>query len=378
MSNHITIGILGGGQLARMTALAAHRLGVCIAIFDRKLYSPAGQVANNEFPGSPDDTAVIEQFVRECDVVTLENEFVDYHTLEYIESLGKPVFPSSATISLIQDKQTQKETLAQHGIPIPLFQHVTPKTQWRDVSQQLGSPIILKSRKMGYDGYGNARASSERTFDDAREILSARHADLMAEEFVPFEIELAVMVARTKKETRIYPVVQTIQKNHICDTVIAPAQIDTKTALRAAQIAVASVEAVNGYGIFGVELFLTPEGELLVNEMAPRPHNSGHYSIDACVTSQFENHVRAVLSLPLGSTAMCVPAAVMVNLLGCSNPKSQTKNYTVACKNEHAHLHIYGKMASHQGRKMGHVTLTGTSLAELLADAKRLQKGIRL
>jgi 5-(carboxyamino)imidazole ribonucleotide synthase len=378
LHNHITIGILGGGQLARMSALAAHRLGITVAILDREHRSPAGQITNHEFLGSVDDPAVLEKFARACDVVTLENEFIDYHKLEYIESLGKPVFPSSGTISLIQDKQTQKETLAQYGIPIPLFLPVSSATLWKEMALRLGSPIIMKSRKMGYDGYGNAVVRSQKSFDEAKKKLLARHGQLMAEEFVPFRMELAVMVARTKKETRVYPVVQTIQKDHICNTVIAPAPIDKKTARRAEHIAVASIEAVRGYGLFGVELFLTQGNDILVNEMAPRPHNSGHYTIDACVTSQFENHLRAVLGLPLGSTDMLTPAAVMVNLLGSRNPASGTANYFKAFKNEHAHLHLYGKLQSRPGRKMGHVTLTGDSLPELIAEAERLQKGICL
>jgi 5-(carboxyamino)imidazole ribonucleotide synthase len=361
-----------------MSALAAYRLGVSIAILDREQHSPAGQVTTHEFIGSVDDRTVLEKFARACDVVTLENEFIDYHKLEFIESLGKPVYPSSGTISLIQDKLTQKETLAQFGIPIPLFLPVTTATTWKEIAGRLGSPIIMKSRKMGYDGYGNAVVRSQRSFDEAKKKLSARHTGLMVEEFVPFTKELAVMVVRTKKETRVYPVVQTIQKNHICNTVIAPAPIDKKTAQRAAHIAIAAVEAVGGYGIFGVELFLTGNNDILVNEMAPRPHNSGHYTIDACVTSQFENHVRAALGLPLGSTEILVPSAVMVNLLGSKSPKSRTANYLTSLKDEHAHLHIYGKYASRPGRKMGHLTLTGASLPELLIQAERLQKGIHL
>jgi len=378
LSNHITIGILGGGQLARMSALAAYRLGVTVAILEREKHSPAGQITNQEYLGWVDDQEILEKFARASDVVTLENEFIDYHKLEFIESLGKPVFPSSSTIALIQDKQTQKETLAGHGIPIPLFLPVTASTSWKEIAARIGSPIVMKSRKMGYDGYGNAVVRSQKTFDEAKKKLSVRHAGLMAEEFVSFRMELAVMVVRTKKEPRVYPVVQTIQKHHICNTVIAPAPIDKKTARRAEHIAVAAVEAVGGYGLFGVELFLTNDDEILVNEMAPRPHNSGHYTIDACVTSQFENHCRAVLGLPLGATTMIAPAAVMVNLLGSKTPNHGTINLTRTFKNEHAHLHLYGKKQSRPGRKMGHLTLTGDSLPELVAEAERLQKGIHL
>ncbi|HLP15205.1 MAG TPA: 5-(carboxyamino)imidazole ribonucleotide synthase [Bacteroidota bacterium] len=378
MHKHLTIGILGGGQLARMSALAASRLGIATAILEREKCSPAGQLTHLEYVGWVDDESLVRQFVRSCDVVTLENEFIDYRRLEFIESLGKRVLPSSGVIALIQDKFIQKETLAQHGIPVPLFRKVTHDTTLKQLSSQLGSTVVMKSRKMGYDGYGNALVRSARSFAEATAKLSTRHTQLMAEEFINFRMELAVMVVRTKKETRAYPVVQTIQKNHICSTVIAPAPIDRKMAARAAQIAIAAVEAVGGYGLFGVELFITDRDEILVNEMAPRPHNSGHYTIEGCVTSQFENHVRAVLGLPLGPTTMTAPYAVMVNLLGSKKPRAGTANLTLALQNERAHFHLYGKAASRPGRKMGHVTFLGRSLPELLAEAERLQKGIRL
>jgi 5-(carboxyamino)imidazole ribonucleotide synthase len=374
----LTIGILGGGQLARMSAQAASRLGIGVAILEREHHSPAGQLTHHEFVGWVDDEPLVKEFSHACDAVTLENEFIDFHRLEFIEALGKPVLPSSGVIARIQDKFIQKETLAQYGIPVPLFLPVTPQSTWKQLAEHLGSPIVMKSRKMGYDGYGNAVVRSQKSFNDATQKLSARHAQLMAEEFIDFRMELAVMVVRTKKQTLAYPVVQTIQKDHICSTVIAPAPIDRKTAARAAHIAIASVEAVGGYGLFGVELFITTDDEILVNEMAPRPHNSGHYSIEGCVTSQFENHVRAVFGLPLGSTAMTAPYAVMVNLLGSKHPRTGTANLIVALNNHHAHYHLYGKAASRPGRKMGHVTLLGSSLPDVLAEANRLQKGIRL
>ncbi|MGE5315880.1 MAG: 5-(carboxyamino)imidazole ribonucleotide synthase [Acidobacteriota bacterium] len=378
MHKHLTIGILGGGQLARMSAQAASRLGIRTAILEREECSPAGQLTHQEFVGWVDNEELVTQFAHACGVVTLENEFIDYRRLEFIESLGREVVPSSAVIARIQDKFIQKETLAQHGIPVPLFLPVTRETSWKELRARLGSPVVMKSRKMGYDGYGNAMVRSQASFDAARQKLSARHAQLMAEEFVDFTMELAVMVVRTKKETRAYPVVQTIQKDHICSMVIAPAPIDRTTAQRAAHIAIAAVEAVGGMGLFGVEMFITSDNEILVNEMAPRPHNSGHYTIEGCVTSQFENHVRAVLGLPLGSTSMLAPYAVMVNLLGSKTPKPGTANLVTALRNEHAHFHLYGKAASRPGRKMGHVTVLGSSLPELLTEARRLQKAIHI
>ncbi len=378
MKKSVCIGILGGGQLARMSASAAYRLGCSVAILEKEKYSPAGQLTHNEFIGWVHDDTLLKQFAATCDAITLENEFVDFHRIEFLESLGKPVFPSSYTISHIQDKLIQKETLERNNIPVPRFIKVDSHTTFVSIKNELGVPFILKSRKMGYDGYGNALIRTNKDFLLAHEKLSSRHASLMAEKFVHFTMELAVMVARTKKETVVYPVVQTIQKNHICHTVIAPAQIKKRIARIAGKIAVASVEAVHGYGIFGVEMFLTTDGNILVNEMAPRPHNSGHYTIEACVTSQFENHIRAVFNAPLGSAAMVQPYAVMVNLLGKKKQSPLPETHRAVLHNNNVHLHVYGKTHSREGRKMGHITMLGTDLKTILHQTQTIAKKISL
>ena len=300
MNKKFCIGILGGGQLAKMSTLAASRLGFDISIMDREMQSPAGQLTHNESIGWVDDELHLKSFVHHCDVVTLENEFVDYQRIKVIEDLGKKVFPSSTTIGLIQDKLLQKQTLKKSKIPVAPFLEVKEKQTYQEISKKLGTPFVLKSRKMGYDGYGNALVQNEKEFTDAVKHLSNRHDNLLAESFIDFSMELAVMIVRTAKEIKTYPVVQTIQKNHICHTVIAPAQISKTIAKHAEEIAISSVKAVHGYGIFGVEMFLGKDKSIIVNEMAPRTHNSGHYTIEACVTSQFENNIRSVMELPLG------------------------------------------------------------------------------
>ena len=310
------IGILGGGQLARMSAYQAYKLGFDIAILEKIKNSPAGQLTHNEFVGWVDDKSILCKFAKACDIITLENEFIDADRLRFIEELGKPVLPSSKTIELIQDKFTQKKTFARKKIPVPNFVEVKSEKDYKRISKKLGDRFILKSRKMGYDGYGNAEVKNENDFIEAYQKLTGRHSNLLAEEFINFEQELAVMVVRTKKEIKTYPVVQTIQKNHICHTVIAPAQISKKKLKEAEEIGIEAVKAVKGFGLYGVEMFITAKGEILVNEMAPRPHNSGHYTIEGCVTPQFENHIRAVMNLPLGSTKLVNEYAVMVNLLG--------------------------------------------------------------
>ena len=374
MERRIHIGILGGGQLARMTAYAAYRLGFSVAILEKEQHSPAGQLTSDEFVGWVDDEILMSRFAHRCDVITLENEFVDYSRLEFIEKLGKPVVPTSKTISLIQDKLLQKESLFRYGIPVPAFLPVNSTDDLNRVASQLQFPFVLKSRKMGYDGYGNALIKGRKDFQEAFGRLSVRHSMLLAEKFVDFRMELAVMVVRTKREIKAYPIVQTIQKNHICHTVIAPAHIGKRLLSRAREIAVESVKAVEGFGIFGIEMFLTSDNEVLVNEIAPRPHNSGHYTIEGCVTSQFENHVRAVLGFPLGSTEMVRPHAVMINILGKNNGPGAVTNCSDALKVKDIHLHIYGKEVSRVGRKLGHITLIGNNKASLLRKAKRAEK----
>jgi 5-(carboxyamino)imidazole ribonucleotide synthase len=374
----ICIGILGGGQLAKMSAQAAMRLGFDVAILEKEEYSPAGRMTQHEFVGWVDNSALMRRFARRCDVITLENEFVDHHRLAYLESLGKKVLPSAATIALIQDKLLQKEILSRHGIPVPRFLPVTEKNTYHDIAILLGTPFLLKSRKMGYDGYGNALVRSDRDFNDAVARLSGRHSSLMAESFIDFSMEIAVMVARTRREIRVYPVVETIQKHHICHTVIAPARISRKQKKEAEEIAVESVKAVNGFGLYGIEMFLSNNNGIIVNEMAPRPHNSGHYTIEGCVTSQFENHIRAVLDLPLGSIDMRAKAAVMINLLGKPRPQRPMDCYRTAFGQKNVHLHIYGKRSSRVGRKMGHVTIVGDDIDAIVQQGTTIEKKIRL
>lgn len=357
-----------------MSTFAAKRLGFDTIILEKEKKSPAAQITNKEFVGWVDDLNLLKEFAKSSDIITLENEFVDADRLKYIEELGIKVVPSSKTIRLIQDKLTQKKTLEKKGIPVPKFLDLTNKLTFSQVQEKLSSSkFIIKSRKMGYDGYGNALVHTENEFIKSKEKLAERHSELMAEEFINFTMELAVMVVRTKKEIKCYPVVQTIQENHICKVVIAPAKISKKLKENAIEIAIEAVKAVGGFGLFGIEMFLSEEGNLLINEMAPRPHNSGHYTIDACVTSQFENHVRSVLDLPLGSTEMLKPYAVMINILGKQNGGGAITDYKSILADENVKLHLYGKAQSRRGRKMGHFTVLGNNLDSLYKQAKTIE-----
>lgn len=237
---------------------------------------------------------------------------------------------------------------------------------------ELGWPLVLKARRNGYDGYGNATVRHPDELAAAWQRLAARGSPLLVEAWVPFARELAVMVVRGRDgEARAYPVVETVQQNHICHVVRAPAPMSPEEAAAATALALRAVEAVAGVGIFGVELFELPDGHVLFNELAPRPHNSGHYTIEGCVTSQFENHLRAVLGWPLGPTGLRAPAAVMVNLLGRRDGPVAPGALEAALAVPGAYLHLYGKRESRVGRKMGHVTALGASLAEAEAVARR-------
>jgi len=373
------VGILGGGQLARMTAEAASQLGIEIAVLEHEAHSPAGRIAARELVGAWTDPHLLAQLAEGALAVTLENEFVEVAALETLEARGVAVFPSARTLAAVQDKLIQKRTMQAAGIPVPRFAEVTTPEEIERAGADWGWPLVLKARRNSYDGYGNATLHGPSDVDPAFERLGWPQRALYVEAWVPFVRELAVMVARGRDgEMRVYPVVETVQRNHICHLVRAPAAIAPAVATQAAEFARSAVAAIAGVGVFGVELFETPDGGVLYNEIAPRPHNSGHYTIEGCVTSQFENHLRAVLGVPLGDVAMVAPAAVMVNLLGSREGPAHTAGLADALAIPGAHLHIYGKLASRTGRKMGHVTALGMTLEEAEARARTAADALQL
>jgi 5-(carboxyamino)imidazole ribonucleotide synthase len=373
-----TLGIIGGGQLAKMLAQSATQFGCDIVILERNDHSPAANLAAETVLGdwdNPDSLLVLGSLV---DVVTLENEFVDADSLAALEQFGHPLWPSSRTIRLVQDKLLQKLALAEAGLPVPAFLPADDKAAIISAAEKLGWPLLLKKRRNGYDGKGNFTLRSASDIDLAWLQLGGDTNALFVEQFCPFDRELAQMITRARNgEIACYPVVETIQRDHICHVVKAPAQIPADVAARAAEIARQGVEAVGNVGTMGVEMFLTKSGEILINELAPRVHNSGHYTIEACVCSQFENHIRAVLGWPLGSTALRAPAAVMVNLLGSGKGCGTPHGLPAALAVPGAHPHIYGKSVSAPGRKMGHLTALGQTMDEALTTAQRAAGLIR-
>ncbi|MDE2995425.1 MAG: 5-(carboxyamino)imidazole ribonucleotide synthase [Bacteroidota bacterium] len=375
--NFPTIGILGGGQLGRMTALAAIRMGMHVKTLSP---SPAGPVAalGEAVVGNWTDEDVMRDFIRGCDVITVESEWAPAEVAEFVSEGRVPVWPSSQTLLTIRHKGRQKDAFKSAGIPLGDYKNCTTRQEASEVLRAWGGKAVVKKFQGSYDGYGNATVSSEEELDAAWNDLSDEDGLLM-EAFVPFVRELAVMVARRPSGgTVVYPVVETEQKDHRCHAVTAPARVKTSTSDAAREAALAAARAVNLVGMLGVELFELEDGTILLNEVAPRPHNTGHYSIEACHASQFENHARSILDLPLGSPDMRVPAAVMINVLGRRAGSVQTDGYEQALSHPDVAVHLYGKEEARPKRKMGHVTATGEDPDELRSMAEEAADAIHL
>lgn len=375
------IGFLGAGQLARMSALQAFRFGIQVSVFsDRLENEPVQFMTPFSTSGSFESIDDMVDFAKECDVVTLENEFISSEILKEVqERSGTPIFPSPESFALIENKLIEKQTFEQAGIPVTPYKLVKNEKELQAFGDEYGWPYLLKSSKGGYDGYGNATAKDLNSAQAGFEKLGGNVGhDILAEAFVPFTKELAVQVARNETGTIVYPCCETVQENHICVAVLSPAPIQEIYQQKAQKLAVEAVEAIDGKGIYAFEFFLTETGEVLLNESAPRPHNSGHYTIEGCITSQFENHVRSVLGLPLGSSKMTEPVAAMINLLGTHNRPAITDHIEEAFSQENGHLHVYGKVQSKIGRKMAHFTLLGDDLEQTHQKAKNLAAKIEI
>jgi 5-(carboxyamino)imidazole ribonucleotide synthase len=359
------IAIVGGGQLAKMTALSALQLGCDVLVLERKSEGPAINLASHSFVGDWDNPDDLINLAEHADVVTLENEFVDANSLSELEKAGHLLFPTAKSIGLVQDKFIQKQTLQEAGLPLSPFRAIESREDIIDVAREFNWPLVIKTRRNGYDGKGNATVNNESEIGAAWDKLDGDNRTLYAEAFCPFVSELAIIITTSKNgEVAAYPLVESVQRDHICHIVRAPAPVSDEITAKATDIARRAVAAIGAIGSFGVEMFLTKDNDVIVNELAPRVHNSGHYSIEACECSQFENHVRAVLGWPLGSTKMIKSAAVMVNLLGQGHGSGHPAGFNDALAMPGVHIHIYGKELSMLGRKMGHVTALGETLSE--------------
>lgn len=372
------IAIIGGGQLGKMMTVAAKQLGFHVTVLDPTPQSPAGQVADKQVIAAFDDGEAIRRLAASADIMTYEFEHIDSTVLITLEEKGYPIFPTPRLLRIIQNKLSQKTVLARAGIPVPQFKPVSDFNTVMYAAEQFGFPLLLKACTGGYDGKGNFLVKGPKDIEDG--LKSLGRCEKMAEEHVPFVCEVSMMAARSRSgEILTYPLSENEHKENILRQSIVPARVSEEIAARARQTAGMVMREFAGVGVFCVEMFVTADGNVLVNEVAPRPHNSGHYTIEACATSQFEQHIRAITGLPLGDTSLYTPA-VMVNLLGEDGHRGPAvlEGCAEALSLPGVHLHFYGKRYTEPKRKMGHITVTAASVEEALQLARRAGSALRV
>jgi len=360
-----TIGIVGGGQLARMMLEAASPLALDVRVLAAAGDTPAPSVWPHTTVVDELDDAALGPFAQQCDVLTFDHELVDPATLAGLEAHGHVLRPGARALSF-SDKAHQRTTLAAAGMPVPHFAVVNDLDACEGFAASVGGwPVVLKPARGGYDGRGVHIVDGPSA---ATAVLDGCDGPVVAEELVDIEAELSVLVVRRASgDTTTYPVVRTVQVDGICHEVLCPAGVATAIATEATEVATAVASQVAAVGVLAVELFVSG-GRVLVNEVAPRPHNSGHLTIEACTTSQFENHLRAVIDWPLGATDTVAPAAVMLNVIGRNGAGDPAAYRDQALAVPGAHVHLYGK-EWRPGRKLGHVTALGPDVATAHAIA---------
>ena len=367
-----TIGICGGGQLGRMLALEAKRHGYRVHVFTPEDASPTGQVSDAVTVAPFSDLAAVERFAADVDVVTLEFENVPSEALEAARGHAR-IHPSPEALAITRHRLREKRFLQAHGHPVTPFEPIDAPGQLRPALERLGGRAVLKTATLGYDGKGQVRleAGDLHGFDEAEALAAA--GETILERMVAVSLELSVVAARAEDGcTVVYPLFENLHRDHILDVTVAPARVTAAVAARASAIGRAVLEALSFVGVACVELFLTAEGELLVNEIAPRPHNSGHLTLGAAPCSQFAQQLRAICGLPLGATALHGPAA-MANLLGDLWARGEPDWQRLLARG--VDLHLYGKSEPRPGRKMGHVTAMAATVDEaeaLVVAARRL------
>ncbi|MEZ4720187.1 MAG: 5-(carboxyamino)imidazole ribonucleotide synthase [Caldilineaceae bacterium] len=370
-----TIGVFGSGQLGRMLALAAKSMGYRIHTFSPERDSPTGQVADREVAAAYDDMDALREFVRGVDVVTFEFENVPAHVAEIAMEAGVPVRPGGHVLHTAQNRLREKSFFAATGLPVTPFAAVHARADLTAAVAQLGAPAVLKTAAFGYDGKGQVKLDrgDAAELDAAWAAIGAQPAILEA--FVPFTHEVSVVAARgVDGSFANYGVIENIHVNHILDLSIVPARVPLAVAAKAAGLAQDLMDALDVVGVLCVEYFVTAAGDVLINEIAPRPHNSGHLTINAAITSQFEQQARAVCGLPLGCTDYLRPA-VMANLLGDLWQEGEP-DWAAALALPGVKLHLYGKHAPRPGRKMGHLTALADSVDEALDLAVRARRAL--
>ncbi len=371
------IGIVGGGQLGRMLIQAAHKLGFLVTVLDPTPNSPAGKIADAEIIGSFKDEDKIFELAEVSDFITFEIESANAEALEELISRGAIVNPEPKVLKIIKDKFNQKVFLRDHEVPVADFAIIDSIDDCLKQAEIFGYPFLLKARFDAYDGRGNFVIKSKDDINLAFEKLSK--SSLYAEKFVPFMKELSVVSARGMSGDIIsFPVVETIHKNNICHIVRSPAPVSHEVILKAKELAEKVLDLLGGVGVFAIEMFLAENGELLVNEIAPRVHNSGHHTIEAFNMSQFEAHIRAITGMPLVEPEATSRASVMVNILGEREGEAMLDSGFKGDFESGTTIHIYGKMETRRERKMGHITVLADTLEEAENRALEVRKSLEI
>ena len=367
-----TIGVFGSGQLGRMFAIEARKMGYRVHTFSPESDTPTGQIADFETIADYEDLDAVKKFAGSVDVVTFEFENVPFVCVETSAQIVS-VHPRGEVLHIAQNRLREKTFLQSNGFPVTDFRHVKNLKDLQNAVREINVPAILKTAGFGYDGKGQAKIKSPQDCEIAFEEIKNKEAVLEA--FVDFEREVSVVAARDAQGNFVhYGVIENAHANHILDISFAPAFVSDKTRKEAIEITRGILETLEVVGVMTVEFFLTKDEKLLVNELAPRPHNSGHLTIDACVCSQFEQQLRAVCGLPLGSTEFYKPAA-MANLLGDLWTNNEP-NFTEALRNPNVKLHLYGKQEARRGRKMGHLTALADSVREAVEMTDKARKSL--
>lgn len=360
------IGIIGGGQLGQMMLLEAKKMGFYSVVLDPTPDCPCHSICDEHIVANFDDEKAFQLLAEKTDVITYEFEHINAKALEKLENKGYKIYPTAASLEVIQDKLTQKEAMAKAGLPVPDFMIIENIEDMTKAGNEYGYPYMLKARTGGYDGKGNAVVKSANTIEQAYNELGGDKIKLMAEKMINFKMETSILACRSLNgDIAVYPVGDNKHIDSILHETSVPANIPDKASKLAMEVASKVMEIFDGIGMFCVEMFVTNDNDILINEVAPRPHNSGHYTIEGCVTSQFENHIRAVVGLPLGSTDLISPT-VMINLLGevGYNGNAIVEGLDKALSLKGVALHIYGKTQTKPKRKMGHITVTANSISK--------------
>ncbi|MDQ2085815.1 5-(carboxyamino)imidazole ribonucleotide synthase [Herbivorax sp. ANBcel31] len=351
------IGIIGGGQLGRMLSYEAKRMGYYVSVLDPTPSCPAGQVSDNQITASFSDYGSIKELADSTDVLTYEFEHIDADILCKLESEGYKIYPSGDTLKKIQNKLSQKQLLKKAGLPVPSFSKVENTEDIFSIINEYGLPVLLKTCYGGYDGKGNIVIRNINDVEKAYEAFKGK--EIMVEQFIDFKCELSIIVGRGfDGSTSTFPVVENIHKDSILNLTKAPAQIDDSIKNKVESVARQVLDVFDDYGIFCIEMFLDKKEDVYINEIAPRPHNSGHYTIEACYTSQYEQLLRIITGLPQGLTKLISPCA-MVNILGNNevNGEYTFNGFQNVLLEERVYIHVYGKRLTKNLKKIGHITV---------------------